>query len=730
MTLLMGLAGWASVEKPGRAINRIEPLLPPDQQGQGAVIAYDCNDGSIQYTDLDLTQVKGCPDPKEGYRKPKRNYVQVLQVNREIPVVAQNCRVELTVTTAQCGFDSIAYGVQVFKELEIMPPEVCRQFLTSAVVKYRSVNIAATHGMGRQAVTWFEYGSVRDNGRCEADSFTYGGVSYNSGYKQNSMEITIERIQGTHDPTTGEVHFNNGLIAPAVDRALIDEIKGTMAWDTVEAIDCEEMISGIYAGLAQIYRRTEAHVDPYEGAVVLIEVEKVEKQRFAGLELTGQFMVCNRRCYSTHILDLHLCLLTGSQYATQSAPFRIGFKQEIIESKTQLSYLIISHGLRISERFKTIQQDICNMDRRISTANLREIANKQPGAIMDHWGKGYESYKAGAVAYIAKCQAKVVYVAEFGNCTEELPVSMFKNGSQLMFRDPLTEILRKFPTIIPCSPMMPPKHLIHGKWYCATPQLRLCEAPITLNATVTQFSPLYELGKGLNTGIYTQGQREQHRLFRISNEARKAFISVGGMNLVKNGRKHTRRHYHIISPEEKDEIRRQTVSFISPIMGFFGGWWPTIFWIILGFTLGKLLSNCGARVVISYREKGCGPWLIWSLWGTLFAIFALPKAMLQSLNNKIDEAVQGFNDKQDKIDAMLKEGKNDWTVGMPLTIPGFHKRVTREVPENNPPNSRRADSPLSDWENEFPARISRNSRRSRSSPGGRPFYNANDRPTW
>ena len=58
----------------------------------------------------------------------------------------------------------------------------------------------------------------------------------------------------------------------------------------------------------------------------------------------------------------------------------------------------------------------------------------------------------GNAAYISRCPAIDVARADFENCTQEVPVSV--NGS-LRFADPFTWILQDFPTIVPCSALMP-----------------------------------------------------------------------------------------------------------------------------------------------------------------------------------------------------------------------------------------------------------------------------------
>ena len=66
----------------------------------------------------------------------------------------------------------------------------------------------------------------------------------------------------------------------------------------------------------------------------------------------------------------------------------------------------------------------------------------------------------------------------------EVPVSL---DGKRKFVDPFTWIEKDFPTIVPCS-QVTVHWKISGKWYCTTPEIRPCTAPIqvgnTLNCTL------------------------------------------------------------------------------------------------------------------------------------------------------------------------------------------------------------------------------------------------------
>ena len=469
------------------------------------------------------------------------------------------------------------------------------------------------------------------------------------------MEIILDRITGTYDSVKRKIVFQNGMIASADVGFLLDEVKGTMVWDPVIAPECEDYVSGVYSGPASIHAKNIVQPDPYTDAVLLIDVQTRRKKRYAGLELRNQFSLCKRQCYQTHIPEIAVCFLSGSQYATEAVSFKVDFPQSTVGAQTQLSYLIISHGLRIADRFKTIQQDICKLDKKITGDNLRSLSKNDQLALTELYGAGYESYKAGSVAYITQCKQIPVYLADYQNCTQELPVSLYRNGSGLLFMNPFTLILTNYPTVLPCSPLMPPKFKIRDAWYCAQPDIQRCEEPTVLNSSVTPFQPLGSLVKGLDADIYTQKQKDEHNFFRLASSAREAFQSRGVVSILDNYDRDDPRmsRLPILSPYETELIQQGTVAFLSPVIAFFGGWWPILFWVVFAFVVLKFLAGCCTRVVITYRKRGVGPWLILSLWSTLFAIFTIPKDLFKSINGKIEDAVRDFSKRQDQLDNVL-----------------------------------------------------------------------------
>ena len=99
--------------------------------------------------------------------------------------------------------------------------------------------------------------------------------------------------------------------------------------------------------------------------------------------------------------------------------------------------------------------------------------------------------------------------ADYHNCTQEIPISL---DNCLQFVDPFTWIVKDYPTEVPCSPIMPVRWNILGKWYCAMPGVMPCTAPTQLESGLN-CTEEGDFTKGLGKGIFTKSQMEMHRQY-------------------------------------------------------------------------------------------------------------------------------------------------------------------------------------------------------------------------
>ena len=300
--------------------------------------------------------------------------------------------------------------------------------------------------------------------------------------------------------------------------------------------------------------------------------------------------------------------------------FKASFAPDQINLETQLGYLHTTTNLATSERFALVQSDICLAARRTLFNKIQAISGAHNVyALLDIYGPGHMVYQAGAAAYVTKCPRVEVNRAEYGNCTHEIPVH-FNNSTH--FADPLTRILTDFPTIIPCSDVMPPRWKMGSDWYCSHPRVLPCGPPEQLNLSVTQFRPLHDFTLGLGRGIYSTEQLEQHRRFQISQTSRRPVIAK-----IANAAANHRQGPYLGSPltaVDLDDLTTHISWSLFPFAYWLGDLWRYISSFMLVALLFKLVVGSTAKAWVGYRRHGCGRWMLFSLWNTAYLIITAP----------------------------------------------------------------------------------------------------------
>ncbi len=183
-------------------------------------------------------------------------------------------------------------------------------------------------------VSFYSHGSVDRHGNCETENFVTSGAYFEHSYERTFIEIHVDKIRGSHDTQTGEVTFNNGVRAPFNDKVLRDAFVGTIIWDAKEP-NCSATVSQIYLGKAEVHyhratlegkgKGSTLHAalsdhDPLN-AVVMVK----SGNQFAGLVLQQPLHLCDRRCYSTQIQGIAVCLLRDQEQPLPRTAFKSFF---------------------------------------------------------------------------------------------------------------------------------------------------------------------------------------------------------------------------------------------------------------------------------------------------------------------------------------------------------------------------------------------------------------------
>ena len=592
-----------------------------------AMTAYNCQDPNATHITVDLLEPQPCPDPDLDYESPRNQLVQILQTDTAMPVTATQCIASIFKKVTRCGFDSLTYGSKwtVWDLGYEITPNECRKAIKAGEVKVdgRKFPVTLNHKISHR---FYSQGSLDNDMNCNYEGhFKSGDSYYEKSFEETRVDITLRVIRGTANTATQEVIFSNGIRAKYPDGVARDDLEGTMVW-TVKKPECKDTVSELYDGTSELHRRRQ---DSLTDSIIL--VKNNETNQFSGLVLQQVVTLCRVRCFDTQVKGLFVCPYREGDEPLPKHSFKASFSPDQVNLQTQLGYLHTTTNLAVTERFALVQSDICLAARRTLFNKIQSISGAHNVyALLDIYGPGHMVYQAGAAAYVTKCTRVEVNRAEYANCTHEIPVN-FANTTY--FADPLTRILTDFPTITPCSDVMPPRWKMGGDWYCSHPRVLPCERPRQLNLSVTPYSPLHDFTLGLGRGIYSNEQLEQHRRFQISQSSRRPVVAM-----LTNSATDSRRGPYLgstLSHVDLDDLKDHISWSLFPVAYFLGDLWRWISSFMLIGLIFKILVGSLAKAWMGYRRYGCGRWMIISMWNTAYLLLSTPWRIV----NKTAEAM-------------------------------------------------------------------------------------------
>lgn len=348
------------------------------------------------------------------------------------------------------------------------------------------------------------------------------------------------------------------------------------------------------------------------------------KTQYAGLILKDATSTCGTHCYTTQIDGVLTCILREGDSPLPPATFKDTFRQETVDFQTQVGHQSIGNNLRTGARFEVVQQDLCELERKVLSQGLQGLAAGNKYSLLDLFGRGSVAHTAGAIAYITKCVEVNVGKASYPNCTNEIPVREHEaSANRTRFADPLTLILRDYPTIIPCSDYMPPGYMIGNEWFCAHPATHTCKAPRKLETSVNTYTGLGDFTEGMGQGIYSTEQKEAHAAFQRAVSSRAAVIAKVTNSATHDGIIMDKLGY-TLSAGDVGDLRFDIMGTYFPWVLWLGAAWPWLVGGCLIFSIIKMLLGSIIRMYLTIREHGMGCWVLAAIWSTTFNLIGAP----------------------------------------------------------------------------------------------------------
>lgn len=646
--------------------------IPPSEAFQ----AFDCQHPTATTRVLDTSAPARCPNVSTEFRNSTVKFFQLARTATDVTARAIQCQVFQSRRVTACGFDSISYASvhSRWNKAIRISKQACIRALETGVVEVEGAHIpfterVMTHHHG------FTHGIARPDGSCEVEDFSTDGIIYRSSYEESYTTVYITRLSARIDQATGMALLPNGLKAPAADGHLFDVEQGMIIWHPPEQKECLEQLSEYYRGVGFV--RTRRQRQGYEGAVMLVGGTDKAIQHL-GLILGSKVTVCKKECYAVSTMDNFIVCFYDEETGAPAFP-NLKFnprdaatdpKLALAELKARSDFQHISGHLQVQARFKALVEANCRVEQKTLWNKIQSISgNSNPHALMDILGKGYLITPAGAAAaYITKCIPVEVTLADFANCTLEVPVHKthvpdtpvnrplvqpninrtasappagqprdiqppVSAGQGVYFMNPVTRILQRYPAVVSCSAVMPVRWKIAGDWYCSTPKPVRCEPPEQLKPE-TAFSHMEaSFLKGMEHGnLLSPEMRESVYRFQEESAHRDAILLTAARNSLHNAKEG--RLGSTLGTPDVHAFTRRVVQHISPawLFAILGTYTTYMLGMLTLASVAWTIITALCRCVDSFATYGWdGGRTVGRALASMLGIITLPRRLLLAI---------------------------------------------------------------------------------------------------
>ena len=557
-----------------------------------------------------------------------------------------SCKLTNTREAVPCGYDSITYAstYTAWEEVVHLSAEECRAVAAIGALQVDEMHFSVK-ARGMTSFTYYKHGQVTADGDCKVESFKDRGQFFSSHYLRVSATLVVERWEIPYDPfLTYTVLDPIGLKVRTGDGFAHDGIKGSFIYEAQPTEECEDTLSGIYQGPMIIHQREDTITGSY------ITLKNQTTAQVIGARLGKRITTCGRSCYQTQIEDLMICDIDfegiGRDWKLLAVPFQGHFPQDAIALMSQLGYTSLARSVDNNAIMKAIREDLCKVERKTLYNKLQAAASGNPYAFMDHFGAGVQLVKAGSVAYAITCEKIQAVRASYTNCTMEIPI---RYRNQTWFVDPITYVMQRQPTVVPCSASLPIRWRLNGNWYCSTPAITSCSAPTQLQTSVEphEVQEDWLFGAGDESQIYSKEEQAEHRRAVAESLSRGPIANtmahrMGGTMRYDNGGNPI--IGSPLSASDVEELYYKMGNRYFLFFSWFGAFWNIFIGVCFALTMTKMLLGMLMRMIVMYRMEGCGLWVIVAAWESLFSVFGLPvrtARLIFQAGGQLEEAAAG-----------------------------------------------------------------------------------------
>ena len=612
--------------------------------GALAIPVFDCTGAGIETFPISLMEPEECEPAAQYYKDPDNVVVQVIQKKTKRLIETFKCKVTESTSVTRCGFDSLTYGAfDTKREAPVLiSAEDCVRLVKHATLRYGG---REWHGIPLHQKVLKQYyskGSVNSDGSCQTEDFVSNGQLYQNSYEKTELAITAAKFHGQLDVESGQIVFDT-IRTEFVHGQLYDPTVGLLVWNATEP-RCHEESSTLYHGAAEFYRQKNAST-----GVLVLHNEKTEQ--YGGFLMGDYVELCGSTIHTTQIPGVLVKVLARGALPIYNSDYKGTTEQLHTSILAQMHYLHLTQEKSIEARFMSIYRGLCNVDYNGRATQLRLVARDNDLAVLDLYGPGHISVRAGGAAYIVKCAAVTAEVRTHVNCTLDLPVT-YQNES--LFVDPVSLILKTQSRVVPCKALMPTRIKLVDTWYCLLPEMTECPPPRQITSTIEQLPHARDPAADINANLFTAEQIAARKHFLTYVLSRMPALDQLAQRSLANEAAGFSTGIPL-TDQDKESLVYYLSASLSPGFYFLG---YAYFYVFTTFTcLGaiKMILDTSIQLYIVLRIRGCGWWIFPAFIHSFFLLIALPFRYLLP----DPDLVAQIPELRDQMDRLRRDRRDD-----------------------------------------------------------------------